>query len=155
MPPETYVAPSRERSQIMASVRHEHTAPELAVRRLLHAMGFRYRLHVRSLPGSPDIVLPKHCTVIQVNGCFWHGHRCRRGRTPATNRAFWSAKMAYNRRRDRITARQLRAKGWRVVTVWECRVMRWSSERLGDYLRRVLAPAGAGSRLSERRSVRL
>lgn len=107
----------------MSRVRHEHTEPELAVRRFLHAAGFRFRVSVRSLPGIPDIVLPKREAVVFVHGCFWHSHRnCRRATTPSTNRAFWRAKFAGNVARDKRNAQRLRRLGWRVYTIWECQV---------------------------------
>ncbi|MBX3372905.1 MAG: DNA mismatch endonuclease Vsr [Phycisphaeraceae bacterium] len=106
----------------MSRIRGRDTRPEKAVRSLLHRMGFRFRLHRRDLPGSPDIVLPRLRTVIFVHGCFWHRHPgCRFAYTPRTRKAFWNAKFAANRARDRRHARELRSLGWRVVTVWECR----------------------------------
>ena len=105
----------------MAAVRSEDTAPEWIVRRTLHAAGFRYRLHRRDLPGSPDLVLSALRTVVFVHGCFWHGHDCRRGaRMPATNVEYWQRKIAGNRKRDQRNARLLRAQKWSVHTVWEC-----------------------------------
>lgn len=113
------------RSRIMAAVRQKHTEPELAVRSTLHRLGFRYRLHDRSLPGCPDIVLRRHECIVFVNGCFWHQHPgCRRARLPRSNTTFWLPKLQRNRRRDLITHRALRRNGWRVVVVWECQVMR-------------------------------
>lgn len=105
----------------MASVRSGNTKPEWIVRRTLHAAGFRYRLHRRDLPGSPDLVLAGLRVVVFVHGCFWHGHGCRRGaRVPATNTEYWLGKIARNRRRDQRNARRLRAEDWSVHTVWEC-----------------------------------
>ncbi len=106
----------------MARVGTQHTAPELAVRRALHARGLRFRLHRRDLPGRPDIVLPRLGTAIFVHGCYWHGcTMCDRGlRRPKTNTAFWSAKLEENRRRDRRNQADLRALGWRPVVIWEC-----------------------------------
>lgn len=109
------------RSRVMASVRSANTKPEWIVRRTLFAAGFRYRLHRRDLPGSPDLVLSGLRAVVFVHGCFWHGHDCRRGaRIPATNVEYWKQKIAGNRRRDRRNARLLRAQDWSVYTVWEC-----------------------------------
>lgn len=105
----------------MASVKSADTSPELAVRKLLFSIGFRYRLHQRGLPGKPDIVLPKYKTAIFVHGCFWHGHsKCRRARRPASNREFWEAKLDRNIERDRRVERELQILGWKVVTIWEC-----------------------------------
>lgn len=106
----------------MSRVRSRDTAPELAVRRSLHAAGFRFRLHGRGLPGRPDLVFPKYRAVIFVHGCFWHGHDCPRGRPPATRTEFWGAKIARNRARDTATEQALHDAGWRVLTVWECGV---------------------------------
>jgi DNA mismatch endonuclease (patch repair protein) len=109
----------------MKSVRREDTSPELAVRRFLHASGLRYALHRADLPGRPDIVLPARRTAVFVHGCFWHGHGCAHGSVRAkTNAAFWAAKIAGNRARDRRQARQLRRLGWQVETVWECQLDR-------------------------------
>lgn len=114
---------AQDRSALMRLVGREDTGPELAVRRYLHGHGFRYRLHVRSLPGTPDIVLPRYRAAVMVHGCFWHGHDCRHGRVAAkTNRSFWSEKIDANRRRDAAKELGLRALGWTVFTIWECQV---------------------------------
>lgn len=104
----------------MRAVRGANTGPELAVRRLVHAMGYRFRLHRRDLPGKPDIVLPRHRKVIFVHGCFWHRHTCKRGTMPATRRTFWERKLEGNRVRDQRNFRKLRRDGWKVLVVWEC-----------------------------------
>ncbi len=107
----------------MARERQQDTAPELAVRRALHAHGLRFALHARDLPGRPDIVLPKRSSVVFVNGCFWHGHDCPHGRAaPKFNVGFWAEKIATNRERDRRQRAELRAAGWHVETVWECQI---------------------------------
>ena len=113
---------SREhRSWNMSRIRGRDTAPERIVRSVLHRLGFRFRLQGAKLPGRPDIVLPKHKTVVVVHGCFWHRHRrCRFAYTPKSNVVFWTRKFEENVERDRRTKRQLRALGWSVVTVWEC-----------------------------------
>lgn len=106
---------------MMASIRSRDTKPELAVRRHLHRLGFRYRLSPRHLPGKPDLVMPKHGVVIFVHGCFWHGHvGCRFATVPATRTEFWIDKIAKNRSRDSVKEAQLRASGWRIAVVWEC-----------------------------------
>ncbi|WP_311968601.1 DNA mismatch endonuclease Vsr [Pseudomonas baltica] len=108
-------------SDRMRMVKREHTAPEIIVRRLLHRCGLRFRLHARSLPGSPDVVLPKRRTVIFVHGCYWHRHPgCRYASTPKTREDFWLPKFASNVERDGRKAAQLRDLGWRVLVVWEC-----------------------------------
>jgi DNA mismatch endonuclease (patch repair protein) len=93
-------------------------------------MGFRFRLHVRSLPGCPDIVLPKYSTALQVRGCFWHAHRCLKGRMPQSNRRFWLPKLEGNRARDIANDRKLRRLGWRVRTIWECELERMAASEL-------------------------
>lgn len=110
------------RSRMMSGIRAQNTKPELKVRKILHAAGFRYRLHVRTLPGSPDLVLPRHKAVVFVHGCFWHRHRgCRFAYMPKSNKAFWKKKFDANVSRDRRSGVELRKLGWRVLTVWECR----------------------------------
>lgn len=110
-----------KRSRIMASVHGRDTAPEKAVRSMAHRLGFRFRLHVRALPGSPDIVFPRHRKIILVNGCFWHGHKgCRRSKLPASNTDFWKKKISDNAGRDRRNLRALRRMGWDVLILWEC-----------------------------------
>lgn len=112
---------AEERSRCMAAIKSGDTKPEMIVRRFLHARGFRYGLHNRKLPGSPDIVLRKHRTVIFINGCFWHGHEgCRLYRLPKSNVEFWEKKIARNIARDARTHAALVEMGWRVITIWEC-----------------------------------
>lgn len=105
----------------MSRVRGENTTPELTVRKYLHALGFRYRLHVKELPGKPDIVLPKYRTVVFVHGCFWHRHRgCRYASMPKSNVKFWIKKFKLNVARDKRNAVALRKAGWRCLTIWGC-----------------------------------
>jgi DNA mismatch endonuclease, patch repair protein len=111
---------SEQRSRNMAAVRATDTAPERAVRSLLHRLGLRFRLHQKLLPGTPDIVLKRHATVVFVHGCFWHGHDCSRGKLPTTRREFWLPKLQRNKERDLQNEKHLRALGWRVLVVWEC-----------------------------------
>lgn len=109
------------RSRMMAAIGGRNTAPELAVRKGLHAAGLRFRLHRRGLPGRPDIVLPKYRSVVFVHGCFWHRHRgCRFATTPASNAEFWRQKFEGNVKRDKRQRVALRGLGWQVFTVWEC-----------------------------------
>lgn len=108
------------RSAIMARVRSTDTMPELRLRRALFSLGLRYRLYDAALPGKPDIVLPKHHTVILVHGCLWHWHGCRRSRMPTTNADYWQAKISRNQSRDRVNLAALVALRWRVLIVWEC-----------------------------------
>jgi DNA mismatch endonuclease (patch repair protein) len=117
----------------MSQVRRTNTRPEFVVRRLLHALGLRFRLYRKDLPGRPDIVLPRWKTAIFVHGCFWHRHaRCIKTTTPSANRDFWLTKFAQNRRRDRRNQQDLRALGWRVLIVWECET--GQPEKLGKRL---------------------
>ncbi len=113
--------PDAARSRVMRAVRGKDTRPELRVRRLLHRLGYRYRLHVAGLPGKPDLVFPARASVIFVHGCFWHGHDCPRGaRPPRANAAYWTAKIARNVERDARNRAELEASGWQVHVVWEC-----------------------------------
>lgn len=127
-----------QRSRNMRAIKGKDTGPELIVRRLLHSLGYRFRLHRRDLPGHPDIVLPGRKVVVFVHGCFWHRHRCRYGQVcPATRAEFWQAKFAANVARDARTRRKLRALGWRVIVVWECQTR--DRDKLAARLRRLLA----------------
>ncbi len=112
------------RSAMMAAVRGKDTAPELFVRSKIHQAGFRYRVHVRSLPGAPDIVLPKYRTVVLIHGCFWHGHTCPRGRRPSSNTKFWNSKLSLNVHRDARNEAALKRHGWNVITIWTCQIDR-------------------------------
>lgn len=109
------------RSRMMSGIRGKNTRPEMRLRRFLHKAGFRYRLHDRSLPGTPDLVLPRFRTVILVHGCFWHRHaKCRLATTPGSNVEFWQRKFASNVERDSVAVGELLAAGWKVVVIWEC-----------------------------------
>lgn len=110
-----------QRSACMRAVKSRDTAPERIVRSALHRLGCRFSLHRADLPGKPDIVMPARRAIVFVHGCFWHGHRCVRGRRkPATNSSYWQAKIQRNRNRDRRTCAALRRNGWRILVVWEC-----------------------------------
>ena len=111
----------KQRSHVMSLVRAANTRPELAVRRLVHRLGFRFRLGRRDIPGTPDLALPRHRVAIFVHGCFWHRHAgCENTRTPKTRVAFWRNKFEGNVRRDRAVRRRLGKAGWRVLVIWEC-----------------------------------
>lgn len=111
----------QQRSQCMAAIKGKDTKPEIMVRKYLFSRGLRFRIQVRRLPGTPDIVLPKYKTVIFVNGCFWHGHEgCRYYRLPGSNVEFWEHKISHNKARDISNSAVLRMMGWRVIRVWEC-----------------------------------
>lgn len=125
----------------MARIRPRDTQPELAVRKIAHRLGFRFRLHQRNLPGRPDLVLKRHRTVIFVHGCFWHRHRgCANTTMPKTRVKFWTAKFNENVSRDARNAAALRAAGWRVITIWEC-----ETQRNGVVARRLLEELGRPS----------
>ena len=112
-----------QRHYTMSQIHSSSTKPELKLRRALWRLGFRYRVNSKRLPGKPDIVLPKYRTVIFLHGCFWHGHKdCKYYTTPKTNTEFWTAKVARNQERDQEVWRQLEAKGWFVIIVWECQL---------------------------------
>jgi DNA mismatch endonuclease (patch repair protein) len=119
-----------ERSALMSKVRHFGTSPELSIRHLLDAMHVNYAEHEKDLPGRPDFVLKSHNLVIFVNGCFWHGHSCRKGRRPTSNESFWDEKIDGNIRRDRKVRRKLWRMGWHVVTIWECQLNKPASVKL-------------------------
>jgi DNA mismatch endonuclease (patch repair protein) len=109
-----------QRSRLMSRIRGRDTGPELLIRSMLHRLGYRFRLHRKDLTGTPDIVFPSRRSVVFVNGCFWHGHRCPRGRLPSSNVVFWEQKIGKNKRRDHRACKQLREEGWKVLTVWGC-----------------------------------
>lgn len=139
-----------KRSQVMARIKSRDTKPELVVRRYLYAHGYRYRKNVKTLPGTPDIVMHKYGVVIFVHGCFWHGHEAD-SHLPKSNHEFWKAKIERNRERDRQVKERLKAMGWRVMTIWECQLRPAVRERTlremeylinHSYLDRLRAKAG-------------
>lgn len=122
-----------KRSEMMRAVPSKNTQPEVAVRRIVHKLGFRYRLHVATLPGKPDLVFPSRHKVIFVHGCFWHRHKsCRYATSPKTRADFWNHKFDANVLRDRSTVRTLKKMGWDVMTVWQCQLK--FPEKLGGRL---------------------
>jgi DNA mismatch endonuclease, patch repair protein len=126
------VSPAK-RSAMMASIRGKNTAPELVVRRVAHALGYRFRLHRRDLPGSPDLVFPRLRKAVQVHGCYWHRHaNCRFAYVPKSNVRFWKRKFAANVERDRRAAERLEALGWESLVIWECET--YDRARLRDRL---------------------
>ena len=127
---------SERRSEIMRSVGQKDTGAEMKVRRALHLLGYRYRLHRRELPGKPDIVFPSRRKTVFVHGCFWHGHNCRFGRLPKSNLDYWVPKIAANRERDERNVAALRDAGWAVFVVWQCdlRDLDGSIRRIVEFL---------------------
>ena len=112
---------SEQRSRNMSAIKSKNTKPEIAVRKLLHSMGYRFRLHRKDLPGSPDIVLPKYKTIIFVHGCFWHRHEnCKYASTPKTRKEFWKSKFKANVKRDKEIQEKIKNIGWKSVVIWEC-----------------------------------
>ena len=112
---------SEQRSRNMSAIKSKNTKPEIKVRKVLHSMGYRFRLHSKDLPGSPDIVLPKYKTVIFVHGCFWHRHEnCKYASTPKTRKEFWNKKFTENKKRDLEIQEKIKILDWRSVVIWEC-----------------------------------
>lgn len=126
----------------MSRVKNRNTRQEVLVRSVLHRLGFRFRLHYSHLPGTPDIVLPRHKTVVFVHGCFWHGHGCSRGKLPTTNTRFWKTKIAKNVARDLAAYDLLRQDGWQVIIVWGCETN--SIAKLTLLSHRLAAAIGSG-----------
>lgn len=125
-----------QRSALMSRIRSTNTKPEVAVRSLVHRLGYRFRLHRRDLPGTPDIVLPRHRKIILIHGCFWHGHHCKLASKPKSNGEYWSAKIISNKARDAKNLAALLAANWRVLEIWECEVRRNDGleEKVKDFL---------------------
>lgn len=124
------------RSYIMSSVGSKNTGPELSVRKLLHRMGYRYRLHKRELPGSPDLVFKRRKKAIFIHGCFWHGHSCKYGKLPKSKNEYWGPKIGKNRERDEKNMKKLEVLGWAVLVIWQCELKEEEAvkERLVNFL---------------------
>ena len=121
MSKELFIKVSEKRSKNMSAIKSKNTKPEIAVRKLLHSLGYRFRLHRKDLPGTPDIVLPKYNTVIFVHGCFWHRHEnCKYASTPKTRKEFWNKKFTENKKRDSEIQEKIKILDWRSVVIWEC-----------------------------------
>ena len=115
------VSPEK-RSQMMASIKGKNTKPEIAIRKALHRMGFRYKLHDKTLPGTPDLVFPKYKAVLFIHGCFWHGHNCNLFKLPSTRPDFWMDKITRNQYVDQKNISDLNCRNWRTATIWECSI---------------------------------
>lgn len=146
------VMTSEQRSRCMAAIKGKDTKPEMIVRKYLFSRGVRFRVQVRKLPGTPDIVLPKYKTAIFVNGCFWHGHEgCKYFRLPKSNVEFWKEKIERNIERDRESMQALLDLGWKVIRVWECELRNKANreEALNKIYTRITSPAGSGYSFEE------
>jgi len=125
-----------KRSEIMSKIRSKDTGPEFIVRKLLHKLGYRFRIHSKNLPGKPDIVLKKHNTVIFVNGCFWHHHEgCKRSNWPKSNKDYWIPKIKRTIQRDSESLKKLVNLGWNVIVIWECETKK--TEKLFESIKKV------------------
>jgi len=135
----------QERSERMSRTRGKDSASEMRLRRMIHGMGFRYRLHVKTLPGTPDLVFPARKAVIFMHGCFWHRHQdCRLARMPKSRVAYWREKLEANKRRDDENVRRLNELGWRVLVVWECQIKEKDLNEISNVVRRFLADGTGG-----------
>lgn len=135
------------RSALMSRIRGKNTKPEMFVRRLVHGMGYRFRLHRKDLPGKPDLVFPRLKKVIFMHGCFWHYHDdpdCKSARIPKSNQAFWKPKLEGNRARDKINEAKLRELGWEVMVIWECQTRARDADRLRQEVSIFLDSTGVG-----------
>jgi DNA mismatch endonuclease (patch repair protein) len=119
---------------MMSGIRSKDTKPETLIRKGLHKLGFRYRLHEQRLPGKPDLVFPRYRAVIFVHGCFWHGHNCPLFKWPSSRQEFWRQKIEGNQQRDQLRVERLLAENWRVCTVWECQTRKNQADLLAIYL---------------------
>ena len=145
----TDIVDSDKRSEIMSRIRGRDTKPELIVRRIAHRLGYRFRLYQKDLPGSPDLVFPRHRSVIMVHGCFWHRHPgCKHAASPKTRVQFWKTKFEKNVVRDRRIASALWDLGWRMLVIWECETKDHEAvaARIASYLGRADKPCGEGWR---------
>src|SRR5690606_40855192 len=138
---------AQSRRRIMPKIKSKDTSPEMAVRKAVHAAGFRYRLHRADLPGKPDLAFSRHKLAVFVHGCFWHGHRCRRFRMPSSNQAYWTRKIQRNRERDARAAEALAEMGWERIVIWECE-LEAGTERLIERLEMLSASEKAGAKAS-------
>ena len=134
------IVSKKKRSEMMSRIRGKNTKPELEVRKYLYSKGFRYRIHVSSLPGCPDIVLKKYKQVIQVRGCFWHGHHCKLGSKPKSNRMFWNNKIKHNKIRDSRNDRKIKRLGYKLLVIRECYIRKNLHKSLLDRHFRIFVP---------------
>lgn len=151
----TDIVSPEKRSIMMSGIRSKNTGLEVLLRSGLHRAGFRFRLHVKGMPGTPDIILPRHGAVVQANGCFWHGHDCALFKMPATNRDRWAEKIAGNRERDERNLKLLLGEGWRVLDVWECALRGPGSMATSELIDRVCSWVESGPASLELRSTEI
>ncbi len=128
---------SEERSRLMSRIGPVDTGPEMVIRKGLHALGFRYRLHDKRLPGTPDMVFRRYRAIVEVRGCFWHRHECHLFRWPGTRKEFWREKLTNNRQRDIVNEQRLHDYGWRVLVVWECALRGRTEAEVCNVIRKV------------------
>ena len=129
----------KQRMKNMRGIKSKNTKPEKIIRSILFSKGYRFKIHDKKLPGRPDIVLPKHNTVVNVHGCYWHYHGCSRSNVPKTKTKYWLEKLENNKRRDSQNKRKLTKLGWRVIDVWECTLKRRNIDKTFDKLQRMIA----------------
>ena len=128
----------KKRSEIMSKISGKNTKPELIIRKALFAEGYRYRLHRKDLPGNPDMVFPSRKKVIFINGCFWHGHNCKKAALPTTHREFWEKKLNGNKERDKRNLAKLKAMGWKSLVIWQCQIKKNTLETQIDKIKAFL-----------------
>jgi len=127
----TDIFSKEKRSEIMSKIGPKNSKPEIIVRKIVHSLGYRFRLHRKDLPGNPDLVFPKYKKALFVHGCFWHGHkRCQQGKLPATNTTFWEEKISGNVKRDKSNFNKLRRLGWKYLVIWQCDLKESNKENL-------------------------
>ena len=143
------VVSPEKRSEMMSGIRGKDTKPELLIRKSLHARGFRYRLHDSKLPGKPDLAFPRYKAVIEINGCFWHGHDCHLFKWPSSRKAFWKEKISGNITRDSKNHAALEQLGWRILTIWECALKGKTRIPLDDVIEQAASWLCAGKSSAE------
>ena len=137
----------QQRSELMSRIRGKNSASEMRLRRLIHGMGYRYRLHVKALPGTPDLVFASRKAVIFMHGCFWHRHpNCKLARMPKSKISFWREKLEGNKRRDEENIKKLKKLGWRVLVIWECQMKDKDSKKVSSMVRRFLTAEETGGK---------
>ncbi|TSA53834.1 MAG: DNA mismatch endonuclease Vsr [Planctomycetaceae bacterium] len=134
----TDIFDKKKRSEIMSKISGKNTKPELIIRKALFAEGYRYRLHRKDLPGNPDMVFPSKKKVIFINGCFWHGHNCKKAALPTTHREFWEKKLSGNKERDKRNLVKLKAMGWKNLVIWQCQIKKSTLETQIDKIKAFL-----------------